>query len=182
MFVPLPLGDLPQSGVWHQIHHRGEWRERQLLCFICKCVLYYIPSACALSQTIPSFPLSVLFGFALHFHLLLYAVFVQPTSVSLILQVYLFIICDCFKTSWIERRHSSHCLSLLLWLKHEHFISKALMDGIAVMTAIVRLQMCLFLPYIPIFYCCHGYCFHLSIYPSILAVLQGYLFSPCECN
>lgn len=37
--VPLPLGDLPQSGVWHNISHRREWWERQLACLICKCVL-----------------------------------------------------------------------------------------------------------------------------------------------
>ena len=37
--VPLPLGDLPQSGVWHDISHRTEWWERHLVCLICKCVL-----------------------------------------------------------------------------------------------------------------------------------------------
>lgn len=46
------------------------------------------------------------------------------------------------------------------------------------MSRIARHQIRLSPPYIPTFYCCHGYC----IYLSILAVFQGYLFSPCECN
>ena len=35
--VPLPLGNLPQSGVGHHISHRRERWERQLACLACKC-------------------------------------------------------------------------------------------------------------------------------------------------
>lgn len=41
--VPLSLGNLPQSGVWHDINHRREWWKRQLACLTCKCVLLLHP-------------------------------------------------------------------------------------------------------------------------------------------
>lgn len=102
----------------------------------------------------------------------------------------LFLICTlestCFYMSSLFGLHQFHlhskcvCSSFVRVLKHlqdvtlhtvevcycdrscEH--SKALMTGIALMTAILCLQMCLLKPYIPIFYCCHGSCFHQSIH------------------
>lgn len=170
MFVSLPLGNRSQSGVWHQIHHRGEWRERQLVCFICKCVLHYIPSACALSQPGPSFPLSVLFVFDLHLrmHLLLYVAFVvricSSSCSTRTISVFVHLLWMFGNVLILKTSHSTLCKFAIV-TEAVHFISKALMTGVALMAANVHFQMCLFPPYMHIFYCCHGYCFHLSIHP-----------------
>lgn len=77
----------------------------------------------------------------------------------------LFIFYECSKMSWFKDVEFHIVQVCYCDWSHEHFISKALMTGVALTAAIVHFQMCLFPPYIHIFYCCHGYCFHLSIHP-----------------